>query len=53
MAPELFKRNAYDFQVDVWSFGVIVYQLIFNKHPLGEIKNAQKYRELLTKYEKR
>ena len=33
MAPELIKREAYTCKVDVWSLGVITYQLLSGKTP--------------------
>lgn len=33
MAPEIHGRSSYDFKCDVWSMGVITYQLIYNKPP--------------------
>ena len=28
MAPEFFKDNGYDFSVDIWSFGCLMYELV-------------------------
>ena len=33
MAPEIHNRFQYDFKCDIWSLGVICYQLIYNKPP--------------------
>jgi serine/threonine protein kinase len=30
MAPEIYKRESYTSKVDVWSLGIIAYQLLFN-----------------------
>lgn len=32
-APEVLKKNGYSFPVDVWSFGVILFEMLFNKRP--------------------
>lgn len=33
MAPELIRREAYTSKVDVWSLGIISYQLLSGKTP--------------------
>ena len=52
MAPEIMKNLKYDSKVDLWSVGVIIYQLHFNKLPfpgykeeiiLEKIKNKVPY----------
>ena len=44
MAPEILNRKEYGQKVDIWSFGVVMYQLLtgffpFSGKNLGEIKN--------------
>jgi len=41
MAPELVKHTKYSEKVDVWSLGVITYQLITGKTPFDS-KNIQR-----------
>ena len=41
MAPELVKREPYNEKVDVWSLGVITYQLLSGKTPF-ESRNPKK-----------
>ena len=41
MAPELVKREPYNEKVDVWSLGVISYQLLSGKTPF-ESRNPKK-----------
>jgi serine/threonine protein kinase len=31
MAPEIYKRENYTSKVDVWSLGIIAYQLLFRE----------------------
>ena len=43
MAPELITRKEYNSQADLWSFGIVMYQLLFGVHP----NNASKFEDLL------
>ena len=36
MAPEIIKNQAYDFSIDVWSLGVLLYELIHSYSPFVE-----------------
>ena len=36
MSPEVFSANGYSFESDIWSLGVLMYELLFNKLPFGE-----------------
>lgn len=33
MAPEVHQGNPYDLKVDIWSLGVVFYQMIYGKYP--------------------
>jgi serine/threonine protein kinase len=33
MAPEVMRMEAYDFKADIWSIGVVFYQLLFGDYP--------------------
>ncbi|ANB50738.1 putative serine/threonine protein kinase [Powai lake megavirus] len=48
MAPEILlnPNAAYDSKIDIWSFGVIMYQLLFGKHP-NRAQNINHLKELL------
>lgn len=37
MAPEILRREAYDGQVDVYSFGIILYELVFRRAPFDDL----------------
>lgn len=36
MAPEILNHETYDFKCDVWSLGIIFYEMCELKHPFGE-----------------
>ncbi len=33
MAPEVIKKDIYNYKIDIWSFGIILYNLVFGKSP--------------------
>ena len=39
MAPEVITRQKYDQKADCWSLGVILYEMLTNKHPY--LKNSE------------
>jgi serine/threonine-protein kinase ULK/ATG1 len=41
MAPELVKRETYTEKIDVWSLGIITYQMLSGKTPF-ESRNLKK-----------
>ena len=43
MAPELFRDKCYNYAIDIWSCGVLLYELLYKKNPLVKIKD---YKEL-------
>lgn len=38
MAPEILLKQEYNKSVDIWSAGVVMYQLISGKHPMSSFK---------------
>jgi cGMP-dependent protein kinase len=50
MAPEIFSQKGYSFAADLWSLGVIVYELMCGKVPFGEEAEDpyEIYKEILT-----
>lgn len=48
MAPEIFNKAPYDFKIDVWSLGVVVYEILtgrplFQCRSLHELRQMQKH----------
>lgn len=39
MAPELILDQPENRKSDIWSLGVILYQMMYNRHPAGEVKD--------------
>jgi serine/threonine-protein kinase ULK/ATG1 len=46
MAPELINNKKYNLQSDLWSIGIILYEMLYHKHPYG---NPQNIIELIDK----
>lgn len=36
MAPEIINNKKYNIKSDLWSIGIILYEMIYNNHPLGD-----------------
>ncbi len=35
MAPEIYSCTYYNYKVDIWSLGVMLYNMLFFSHPFG------------------
>ena len=49
MAPELLQNKPYDSRVDLWSFGVIMYEMLFGIHPFASSTLTQLKKNLRVK----
>ncbi len=43
MAPEIFQSEYYDKKCDIWSLGVIMYQLVYGKLPFSTSDGYNKF----------
>ena len=41
MAPEIIECKKYSSKSDLWSIGIVLFQLVYNFHPLEDCKNLQ------------
>ena len=46
MAPEILENKLYPFEVDIWSVGIVIYQLILGKLPFKENIANEKRKKL-------
>jgi serine/threonine protein kinase/tetratricopeptide (TPR) repeat protein len=49
IAPELLKREAHDYRVDLYSFGMLLYRVIYNKFPFDQHNEIEIYKAHLEK----
>lgn len=47
MAPEMLFQNCYDFRVDVWALGVLLYELLHGQAPFKGSSAAQVQESIL------
>ncbi len=46
MAPEVMSRKNYGLKADIWSIGVIFFQMIFGQMPYDSVSAKQRYEEI-------
>ena len=49
MAPELLEEKSYTDIVDIWAIGMILYEMIYGKHPYEECKDIDDLKEFSKK----
>jgi len=42
VAPEIIHKKAYNNKIDIWSFGITVYYIVFGKYPFSAAKSKNK-----------
>jgi serine/threonine-protein kinase ULK/ATG1 len=47
MAPEIMDNISYNNQTDLWSIGIILYEMLFGTHPLEKCKTMNELKEML------
>jgi serine/threonine protein kinase len=50
MAPEVILKQSYSYQVDWWSFGCIIYEMVCGAPPFYSTDKKQLYRSIVGKY---
>ena len=48
MAPEIFKDNGYDFSVDIWAFGCLMYEMVAGVPPFVGNKDKEIENKIIT-----
>jgi serine/threonine protein kinase len=49
MAPEIIEKTAYNNQIDLWSIGMILYEMLYGEHPFEECRSITELRNLINK----
>jgi serine/threonine protein kinase len=48
MAPEIMERVSYNKQTDLWSIGIILYEMLYGIHPLEQCKNISSLKNTIS-----
>ncbi|KAE8902115.1 hypothetical protein PF010_g21883 [Phytophthora fragariae] len=48
MAPEILQHKPYDQRVDLWAFGILLYEMLFGKTPFYHANNREQGRRIIS-----
>jgi serine/threonine protein kinase len=48
MAPEVMKRKPYGLKADIWSIGIILYEIIYGRCPYQPLKAPEMYDQIMS-----
>jgi len=48
MAPEIMNNNMYNNQTDLWSIGMILYEMLYGNHPFEECRTIPELKDTLS-----
>ena len=51
MAPEILENKEYNYKIDLWSLGIVIYQMCFNDYPFKG-KNLNEIKKSIENYKK-
>ena len=49
MAPEVMRKEKYGLKADIWSIGIIFYEMIYGRLPYEPMKSAEMYEQIIKK----
>jgi serine/threonine protein kinase len=48
MAPEVLEERPYGFEADIWSLGVVYYQMLYGKYPFVGVRHTEILKKIKT-----
>ena len=49
MAPEVMRKKEYGVKADIWSIGVIFYEMVYGQIPFEPMRAPEMYEQIITK----
>ena len=47
VAPEILKKEFYDYKIDIWSIGVLLFEMLFNYSPFTANNNNERFKNII------